>query len=47
MKYYECKSYRFQVAEETTIELIHQFPNIEFDWFTIKDNKITIQKGYA
>lgn len=47
MKYYECKSYRFQVAETVTLDLLHEFPDINFDWFTVKGNKITIQKGYA
>ena len=47
MQYYEMKSYRFQVAEDTELELINDIPNIEFDWFSVSNRKIQIKKGYA
>lgn len=47
MQYYEMKSYRFQVAEDTELELINDIPNIEFDWFSVNNKKIQIKKGYA
>lgn len=47
MQYYEMKSFRFQVAEDTELELINEVPHIEFDWFSVNDKKIQIKKGYA
>ena len=49
MKYYEMKSFRFQVAEDTELELVNamELPDVEFEWFTKSGNTIKIKKGYA
>ena len=47
MQYYEMKSFRFQVAEDTELELVNEVPHIVFDWFSVNDKKIQIKKGYA
>ena len=48
MKYYEMKSFRFQVAEDTELELVNamELPDVEFEWFTKSGNTIKIKRNY-
>lgn len=47
MKYYKLKYYQFQVAENTELELVNVLPEVDFDWFHVKGNKISIREGYT
>ena len=48
MQYTKCKDYKYQLQETQTFDLHSDFPDVKgFDWVSIKNNKITIQKGYA
>lgn len=47
MKYYVLRNFKYQVAEDTHIGLFCAFPDIDFEWFTVKNGVIYIKKGYA
>lgn len=47
MKYYRSRSYKYQLAEEFTYILSEDFPDVEFEWSSIRKGKIIISKGYA
>lgn len=47
MKYYVVKNFKYQVAEDAELDLVYEFPDVEFEWFSVKGKKIYIKKGYA
>lgn len=47
MTYTKCTSYKYQLQADLVIQLKQLFKDVSFDWVSIKDDVLTIRKGYA